>query len=266
MTLPDDQTWARQCTILLAFIATSGRCRPFARGHDALIGLAEDHIRHAGHGVRSIDGGGAIGHHLDAVDCHKRDRRNIHALLQAAIGQAVSIQQRQRGVGAKATQVEAGAAADVGASALRNAQADAGVLAAVEVLRNGADGICQGCDAALAHFISRELHHRRNALRAADAGSGDLDIAILLGYGGFEGGSAPNDDGRPQKLDLEAAAVKKESYRLVESIFALQVRRFPACKDGRIGDQLAVVHTCDGTKSFSKWLAAKVVGMTVGGT
>ena len=105
---------AQAVSILFHDAASPGQVRAFARTTlqrwqtrfsaqgKAAHPAARDHVHHAGHGVRSVTGGGTVGEDFDLVDRRQRHEVQIHHGpfaddgLAAVIGQTPPVEQYQR--------------------------------------------------------------------------------------------------------------------------------------------------------------------------
>ncbi len=124
-----------RCLVLVH--AAAGDAAVAQRGFIAGEIAAQDDVDHTADGVGAVDGRGAIGEDLHALDGTQRNQRDVDVLIAVRGGHAVAVDQRQRGARAEATQVDGGALAEVVAGIAVDAEvADVGAVGTTaEVLR-----------------------------------------------------------------------------------------------------------------------------------
>ena len=163
-----------------AAIAAARRRAVVGGSLEALVVLAQDEVDHARDGVGTVDRGGAVLQHFDALDRAERDRRQVGRLaVQLVAGearQAPAVDQDQRARAAEAAQrgrLQAeGRRADHGAG-VEVARARRGGHVLQQVLRRR--------DAGLRDLLAREHRHRQRAFDVdpLDVRAGDLDADVL---------------------------------------------------------------------------------------
>src|SRR5690606_33781567 len=144
-----------------------------ARGDQvAFVVGAHDDVDHARDRVRTVDGRGAAGQDLDALDGRGRDRVEVHRVRLAVVGQrvvggAAAVDQHQLVTRAEATQVEeAGVRGEAVLGQL--------VLHRTGELGQGVQRVVDGAEALLLKVLGGDDGHRGGAfdLRALDARTG----------------------------------------------------------------------------------------------
>src|SRR5690606_23057804 len=136
---------------------------------------AQDDVDHAGDGVRTVDGRGAVLEHVDALHRVQRDGAQVGEHLLAVVGQAIgghapAVQQDQGAAGAEAAQRDAGAAAgEAGAEGVGDGAGTGGG----QRLQVFGDVVLAGA----VDFLAGDDLHRRGRLGvgAGNVGAGDSD-------------------------------------------------------------------------------------------
>ena len=154
---------------------TIARLADRSLGHRTLEVLAQDDVHHAGDGVRTIDGRGAVLQDFDALHRFQRDHVQVGEHLLSVVGQAVgrdapAVDQDQRRSCAQTAQRQAGRAG-------RKAAAEGCGHRALAV---DGQGLQELCNRRLARFVDVFARHgldrrSRFRVRAPDVGTRDLD-------------------------------------------------------------------------------------------
>ncbi len=130
---------AAEKIILLLEIAAVGRQADPGAGRHALIVALEENIDHPGDRVGAVDGRCPIGHDLDAVDRRDGNGADVDHRIDAAVGKAIAVDQRQCRIGTDTAQVESRCAIGVDVFIRRALRiSDSGILASAKVLRQAA--------------------------------------------------------------------------------------------------------------------------------
>src|SRR5690348_7393801 len=97
---------------------------------------AQDQVCNSANRVRTINGRRAVEDNFETIDSCQRNRREIGRLKLTIIGEALAIQERERGVGPEASQVKTGPTSKilVARAARTRAVRNSGILTAGEVL------------------------------------------------------------------------------------------------------------------------------------
>ncbi len=185
-------------------------------GFGAVEVLAGDHVDHAGDGVRTVDGRGAVLQDFDALDGRHRDLAQV---LVAARGgaQALAVHQHQGAVGAQVADVDV-VAAHVLAGSQRLGTGDGRRAGRGHVLQYVGD---RG-EALLFQVLAAQGQDRllRLHVGAADARAGDFQAVQRGGAGsgvlrgGESGGQRNGDAGREQAQPHCGSTKLHESLRL----------------------------------------------------
>ena len=128
----------------------------------------QNDVRHAPDGIRAVKRGRTVGHHLDSIHRAQGNGRDIDPLGEGVVSQAMPVEQCERRVRSKSSQIERGRGTYIVVVALGSATRDTRVLATIEILRQEPDVAAEIRCALPFNFISRTNCDRRGRRRALD--------------------------------------------------------------------------------------------------
>jgi hypothetical protein len=166
-----------------------------------------------------------------AIDRLEGNCRHVDGIVVEVVGEPVTVEQGQGGVGADSPKVETGAGTDIGSVAFWNAEPDARILAAVEILRDVPDDCRERRLSAVRHVLARNRDHRRGNGSAADPRACHDYGCFGACFGGLfcrpagRRGSPPDEDRSIALYRDKTAAAKQHIDRAFEREAAVKLRR-----------------------------------------